>query len=172
MKKWICLILSSIFAVSALTSCKDNEESSPPNTEYTPYEATLGGESATHKNDSVKTSDFLVKDGKTSYQILYPADAAKTVLTAVDELKLFFKEATDIALTAVSDAEYDAAGNYLSVGETKLLAVAELTVDKALLGEQGAQVRTKNKSVFMCGASDLGTLYSVYEFYAAHLATS
>lgn len=164
MKKWICLILSSIFAVSALTSCKDNGGSDKPNTEYTPYEATLGGESATHKNDSVKTSDFLVKDGKTSYQVLYPADASKTVLTAVDELKLFFKEATDIALTAVSDAEYDAAVNYLSVGETALFTAAGLTVDKELLGEQGAQVRTENKSVFMCGASDFGTLYSVYEF--------
>ena len=164
MKKWICLLLSSIFAVSALTACNKQVESSGGNTNYTPYEAILGGESDTHKNQSVKTENFLVQDGKTSYKVLYPENASGHVLTAVDELLLFFKEATGIALTAVSDAEYDVNGKYLSVGETKLFTAAGLTADKALLGSQGAQVRTENQSVFMCGAEDLGTLYSVYEF--------
>ena len=164
MKKWICVLLSSIFAVSALTACNKGGENSSAGTNYTPYETTLGGESETHKNESVKTENFLVQDGKTSYKVLYPENASSQVLTAVDELTLFFKEATGIALTAVSDAEYDANGKYLSVGETKLFTAAGLTADKELLGAQGAQVRTENQSVFMCGAGDLGTLYSVYEF--------
>ena len=67
MKKWICLLLSSIFAVSALTACNKQVESSGGNTNYTPYETILGGESDTHKNQSVKTENFLVQDGKTSY---------------------------------------------------------------------------------------------------------
>ena len=158
------MLLSSIFAVSALTACNKGGENSSAGTNYTPYETTLGGESETHKNESVKTENFLVQDGKTSYKVLYPENASSQVLTAVDELTLFFKEATGIALTAVSDAEYDANGKYLSVGETKLFTAAGLTADKELLGAQGAQVRTENQSVFMCGAGDLGTLYSVYEF--------
>ena len=162
MKKWIYLLLSSIFAFSALTACDNNGDNG--NTNYTPYEATLGGESATHKNASVKTSEFLVKNGQTSYQILYPAEASNGILTAVDELTLFFKEATGITLNAVSDDQYDSNGKYLSIGKTALFEAAGLTADKAVLGSQGAQVRTKNQSVFMCGTSDLGTLYSVYEF--------
>lgn len=164
MKKWICLLLSSIFAVSALTACQEESKNSSPIIDFEPYEATLGGESDTHKNASVKTEEYLVKDGQTAYQVLYPENASSTVLTAVDELVLFFKEATGIALNAVSDADYDASAKYLSVGETKLFSSVGLTADEEVLGEQGAQVRTEDKSVFMCGAGDFGTLYSVYEF--------
>lgn len=164
MKKWICLLLSSIFAVSALTACQEESKNSSPVIDFEPYETTLGGESDTHKNASVKTEEYLVKDGQTAYQVLYPENASSTVLTAVDELVLFFKEATGIALNAVSDADYDASAKYLSVGETKLFSSVGLTADEEVLGEQGAQVRTEDNSVFMCGAGDFGTLYSVYEF--------
>lgn len=170
MKKWICIALSTIFALSVCSGCKKdpqgNSEDSSGGADGV-YQTTLGGESETHKNASVKTDSFMVKDGKTAYKILYPENASATVMLAVDELSLFFKEATDITLSAVSDVNYDASAVYLSVGETELFSAAGLTADSSLLGEQGAQVRTKNKSVFMCGAEDYGTLYSVYEFLRA-----
>lgn len=162
MKKWICLLLCFVLSLSVFAACAKgkNKEDAP----YDPYEMQLGGESETHKNNSVKTDGFLVKDGKTSYKVLYPEDASGTVQTAVDELVFFFKEATGIALTSVSDADFDESGEWISVGQTKLFDAAGLEADAALLGESGARVLTEGKSVFLFGAGDFGTLYSVYEF--------
>ena len=77
MKKWICLLLCFVLSLSVFAACAKgkNKEDAP----YDPYEMQLGGESETHKNNSVKTDGFLVKDGKTSYKVLYPEDASGTV---------------------------------------------------------------------------------------------
>lgn len=161
MKKWICLLFCLIFTFSVMTACTGGEGKEK---EYAPYETELGGESETHKNKSVKTDKYLIKDGETAYKILYPSDAGTTEMTAVSELAYFFREATGITLEQVSDEAYDANGKWLSVGETALFKAKGLKADAALLGASGAQVRTKDENIFLCGAGEFGTLYSVYEF--------
>lgn len=162
MKKLISLLMCFVVSLSVLAACSNDvgNDKQP----YDPYEAQLGGESETHKNTSVKTDDFLVKDGETSYKVLYPENASGTILTAVDELLFFFKEATGITLESFTDAEYDESADWISVGKTKLFESAGLEANAEVLGESGAQVLTEGKSVFLCGGGDFGTLYSVYEF--------
>ena len=118
---------------------------------------------------AVYESDYkLIENGKTDYVIVYSAEETDELIreTAVQELQYFFKEASGIDIKAVGDASlrYTPSETYLSIGETKISREAGISVDKEKLGDNGYQILSEGRSVFMIGGGRFGTLYSVYEF--------
>lgn len=153
MKK-ICIILAMLLLMLVpLSACGRGESESEP----------VGN---VHSNESTLTDDYIVKDGATDYKIVIPENAGSVIDVAVGELQKFFLEATSIELECITDKDLpmSAASRYFSLGETSLLERAGIEIDEELLGSNGAQVTTKNKIVYMYGATDYGTLYAVYEF--------
>ena len=114
-----------------------------------------------------KTDRFLVKDGVTEYQIVFDKTKdGELYKFAVEELQYFFKEATGIELTAISDEglTYTNSSKYISLGETSILESAELDVDKDFIGVQGVRILTKGDTIFLYGNSGDSVLNSVYFF--------
>lgn len=152
MKK-IMLPIIMIGLLSTLVACKKDKDTDP---------------SPIDPVETIENSDIdLVKNSSTEFIIVYPDNADSIVkVNAVEELSLFFREATGIQLSSKSDKDvtYQKEAKYISIGETSLLSQAGLTVDKSVLGESGVRVVQKDNSVFLFGATRFGTLYSVYEF--------
>lgn len=150
MKKAINLLLIIILTFTLL-SCKKTEEESEKPVEP-PIEFT-----------SLK----LVENGETDYVIVYPKGASNLVkTTAVEELQYFFNLATGIRLAAIDDESISTqtGKKYISVGQTKLLNESKLEVNYEELGPSGLKVVLKDDNLFLYGATNNGTLYSVYTF--------
>lgn len=142
-----------------------------PNVVY--GDATIGVDTDSLYTDGVhsvsvtaRTNDYLVRDGKTDYAIVYPENATDRENTAVSELQTYFQAATGITLATISDASavYSNSARYISVGATSFVEAAGIAVDADVLGQSGARVVTKDYTIFLTGAYDYGTLYAVYEF--------
>lgn len=111
-----------------------------------------------------KGAYLMVKDGQTEYTVVVPETASETVSFAAQELQYFFKEVTDIEISVKKDSDISSAdaGKYISLGKTKLLADAEISVDETTLGMDGYLVKQKSDDIYLCGGADDGTVYAVY----------
>lgn len=158
MKKLIAFILC-VVTVGFSAGCKKNESE-----EREPEEKTeIGGEPLSFGD----TDEYLVENGNSEYKIAIGADATKTEKYAAEELQYFIEKSTAVKLPIVTDAEISHNNNagYLSVGENKLLAAeTEIKIDYDELGQNGVTVNTKGNCVYMAGATETGTLFSVYRF--------
>ena len=158
MKKLIAFILC-VVTVGFSAGCKKNESE-----EKEPEEKTeIGGEPLSFGD----TDEYLVENGNSEYKIAIGADATKTEKYAAEELQYFIEKSTAVKLPIVTDAEISHNNNagYLSVGENKLLAAeTEIKIDYDELGQNGVTVNTKGNCVYMAGATETGTLFSVYRF--------
>lgn len=160
MKKYIRSIIACSLAITTLfaVGCKEDEasSSSPDSSVETPV---------------IEESAYdLVKDGESAYTIVYDADATSAILDmAVNELSLFFEEATGVLLPAVPDTEvsYSAEGKYISVGTTTLLQEAGVLYDALALTPTGYKIQTVGQSAFLVGGGVYGTLNAVYGFLTA-----
>lgn len=123
-----------------------------------------GGKNNPEKNIGTYevTDKYMVNNGKTVYQIIIPKDAGEDLLSATDELKLFFSEATNIELPV--SYEIQTGVKYISLGNSKLFKSYGLSVNYSDYGEQGYSIKTIDENVIIYGAKDLGVLYGVYKF--------
>ena len=155
----ILSILLSATVVFGLVSCKKEEDSVVATKKLSTYQGT-------HIYTAPDTSDYLVQNGKSDYVVVIPENASDYVVSAQEEFVHLFEKATDIQLRKATDAglTHNASARYISIGETSLLSSAEITLDKARLGQDGGRVVTKDKSVYICGGADTGTLFMVYTF--------
>ena len=167
-KNIIVFLLTFIVTVTCgLSSCKDpgtengNGGTENNTTEKISYQGT-------HDFSFTETNDYLVKDGKTEYVLVYSTekDPTKMLGVARSEFIKFFRMATGITMATRSDEGliYDENAKYISLGETTLSESAGITPDKALLGDDGVRIETKGKTIFLYGGSASGTLYAVYDF--------
>ena len=156
-KKIIAFMLLAS-SVCAVAGCK-KEQNSDENNKSAPI---IG----THEFKVSETNDKLLENGATEYQILLPSSATLNEELAATELTYFFKEATGISLHTLKESASIKAesGKYISIGKTSLLQQHADKVDATILGKDGVRIFTIGDDVFLCGASDNGTLYSVYEF--------
>ena len=121
---------------------------------------TVGGEAVAFPDTDIT----LIKNKKSDYKVVIGKDALRAEKYAAEELVYFLNESTGCELPIVTDENLDENGKYLSVGNTKLLTAANLTPDYAELGDNGVSVYTRNGNVYMAGAAEYGTLFSVYRF--------
>ncbi|MBR4942874.1 MAG: DUF4838 domain-containing protein [Clostridia bacterium] len=160
MKKRILAVLLASISLISLFGCKNNNKGN--NSE--PSGVVKPTVTDTIHEFSMETTPYsLVKNGATEYKILVSEKGKITHAEAISELQLFFEEATDIKLTAVTgENTFDSNAKYISLGDTNFLQTADVSIDYATLGSQGYEIHTVGQSIVVCGAKQ-GVLYGVYE---------
>lgn len=154
----VCLFLASVFVFGA---CKKQEESAVEQLQYSEAKAYEYG---VHQFDKVATSDFLVKDGKSSYAILIPDGIDATISNAANELQTLLSEATGATLNIVSDSQAGNAERVISLGNTRKAENEGIRVDGLGLNTHGYAIRTVGKNIYIKdGGSSFGVLWGVYE---------
>lgn len=117
-----------------------------------------------NNNEVVDTVYNFVTNGNSDYIIVIPENATKNEIYASEELSYFLNLATGISFKVVNDT-VTAQRKYLSVGNTSFFRDSGIdNVRKEELKSSGYVVKTVGENVFMTGAEDLGTIYSVYKF--------
>ena len=155
----ITLSLSTIFA----SACGKGNKNSSNGNENGGLVHLAGNEPVSFE----KTEYNLVSNGNSDYKIVIPLEATTTETVAAEELQLFIEKSTGCTLSIVRDNEIGDAsgGSYLSVGKTTLLeARTEIVLDYSVMHDCGPSIKTIDDDVYMCGAEQTGTLYSVYKF--------
>ncbi len=168
MKRLLSLILVVGIMFSIAVGCNKNTDNVNPNDSETPRK---DEKEEDKKPVETETGDYILKNSETTYKIVLPETAKRNEILAAEEFTNFFSESTGVYLDVVRDAgiTYSADSKYLSIGDTQLAKQAGISVTKEDLGEQGYIIKTVGKSMFFLGATEFGTLYSVYEFFGTEL---
>ena len=169
-KRIISLLLSALCVCTFLGGCSDGETSSSSNVESTQGEARekYSYTQGIHDLTAPETDKYMVQKGKSDYKILVPAKTDSNLIVAESELKYFFEEATGVKLDTVYETEsglsHTADGKYISLGATKMLESSGVDVKAGVIGSQGVRIVTKDNTVYVTGATTIGTLNAVYSF--------
>ena len=159
-KRIIACILSALCLCTFLGGCKEEKKAE----ERVKYRYTDG----IHDLTAPETNGYMVENGRTEYTLLVPAKSDSSLTIAEAEFVYFFKEATGIKLNTIKEPEaglsHTAEGKYISLGETKMLQSSGVDVKEDVIGSQGVRIVTKDKTVYITGASSTGTLNAVYTF--------
>lgn len=105
---------------------------------------------------------YLLKDGKSGYQLVIPKEAGSLLEVAASEFNKFFGESTNVTLPVVTDDAMENGKPYISIGETAQLKEAGVSYDAAELGRDGYRIVTKEENLYLIGGGDYGSLYAVY----------
>lgn len=161
MKKKNSMIATLLAALTACSVCGGCGESGA---KFTPEDLKTWAEKPVFEDSSFD----LVKNGATEYVIVYPEGATSQTKMGVQELQLFFKQATGIELQAHSDAEYNVTdgSKIISVGETTAFNALGIDLSEYALGASGYIVKTVQDDVYLVGDGKFGSLYACYEFLA------
>lgn len=120
----------------------------------------------THIYTATDTNDYLIKNGKTAYQLVIPEERTKSINIAQKEFSDLFSDATDIEIEVLTEDEVTdaSAGKYISLGRTKLLENSGIVIDHEVLDNDGHRIVTKGDDIYICGGADEGTVFGVYTF--------
>jgi len=145
-------VLSLLFVFTAFSGCKNND-----NGEKKP-------------EDIVKTAsrtqgiDFSVSAGKVKdYSVVVSSSATETEKYAAEMLIKYVERITGTRPSYRADGAFSG-GKVISVGRTSYSDVSDYVIDKEKLGNDGFVAKTLGESLLICGGSDRGTLYGVYDF--------
>ena len=160
-KRIISWLLSALCVCTFLGGCgTDNKRVA----EREKYRYTEG----VHDLTAPERDDYMVQNGKTEYKLLLPSVTDSNLIIAEAELKYFFEEATGIKLTTVTEPEgglaHTADGEYISLGATQMLQSANVDLKEEVIGSQGVRIITKDKTVYIAGATSDGAMNGVYTF--------
>ena len=149
MKKIIALLLSSLFLFSFVGCTGSADNNGTPEQEV----------------QLELTDNYIVKDKKSDYKIVYPEDATENVSFAVAELQNFFRQATGVQLQSVKDTAvtYSENAKLISVGPTCIMKDAGISYDYDNYKERGYMLTTKGTNLFLYGGI-YGVPSAVYEF--------
>ncbi len=119
--------------------------------------------SQNHIRNITETSDYIIQNGQTEYKIVIPTNADAQTKIAAEELFALTREATQVMFSTITDDQIvEGEDKYVSLGQTKLVESAGLTIDKNKLGMDGYQLVTKGKTVFIL-ADGYGCKHGVYD---------
>lgn len=160
--KIIALIAALIVTVSVFGGCKKTvDDSKPSDEQITTTGGNVGRENLTY---SAIPNKYVVKYGVSDYKIVVPKVAPVVVSLAATELRDFIKKSTECDLPIITDDEVSDGGKYLSVGQTTLLRQTDIDYSYEKLATTGVSVTRIGDNVYLVGATNYGTLYSVYRF--------
>ena len=120
-----------------------------------------------HQIYVAETGANMIASGVSDYKIVIPEGASLTVENAAKEIQEMLSLSAGVKLPIITDRDivyYPNQSTFISVGETKLVAFADVEVDKKTLQDSGFIVKTVDKSVFLVGGGDRGTYFAVSEF--------
>ena len=162
-KRIISFILAFATCCTFLSAC-DKESSAQEAYVAKKYTYTDG----VHDFTAPETEEYLVRNGNTEYSLVLPEKQGKFITVAESEFKTFFKQATGINIKTIAESDdgltHNATNKYISIGETKMLDSADITMDYEKLGVEGVRIVTKDNTIYLVGGSDQGTLNAVYDF--------
>ena len=162
-----------VATVFVFSSCQNDSNSSSSDTSglgseniLPPSTSSIDG---THSFKAEKTNEYIVKNFiNNDYKIVISKDASTIEMTAANELSEFLYLATEIAFPIITDDNLSAGGKFFSIGENDLSKNAGVEFDYDILKSQGYIIKTVGQNIYMGGAGDYGSLYSVYGL-AEHL---
>lgn len=157
MKKIISvfLALAMLGAAAFATSCKPDEKD--------PTTSEEEGDGI----DRSEVLDYIVKDGVSEYTIVYGDAASSAEVFAASEFQLYTGRITGVYpdQTSESNVTLSETSKIISVGKTALLESMGFDVDYAAMNTDGFFIKNYGTNLFICGASDNGTIYGVYDFF-------
>ena len=168
MKNGFMKILASLFATMFMISfvaCGESEKE--PGTQVS---TTV--ENKNHIFKMEDTDEYLVKNNATTYKLVVPKAETEWIKTARMEFVALFKKCTGVDIEVIADngLTHSASNKYISLGETKLLKTSGASIDREALTAEGLRIITVDKTVYIVGGSDQGTLYGVYTFMEQNFA--
>ena len=116
----------------------------------------------------VEDERYIMKDGEFLYTLVVPENATPRELVARDEFSLLLKRATGLVATVITDdkiTSYNPTSKYISIGQTKLLELAGVSINTAELKTNGVRIITKDDNIFLAGGVADGALHAVYDFF-------
>lgn len=173
MKKLSRLLVSVILVITMLlgVACTSSDNGNPIIEGTNPKKVDKITFTGTHimTAEEVEGEDYIVRNGNFEYQIMIPDAPTQYETLALDEFKLLLKRALgNVAVSVVSDqavTNFDENVKYISIGDTKLLELAEVEVDKNQLGYNGVRIVTVGKAIFIAGGDLYGVVNAVYDFF-------
>ena len=121
----------------------------------------------THVFTAKPTDSYILYNENTDYQIVIPEDASDLIETAANEFVELFYTATGTVLNVIEDTglSHSVDNKYISIGKTTL-AKEKTDVENCIktLGNDGCRIVTVDKTVYIYGGYDTGSLYAVYDF--------
>lgn len=160
MRKYTRLVLFIVAALLLFCSCGSGGSDS----ESTDSSSDSVYDSSEKQEENVSDTNYaFMTNGETDYVIVIPDNATENEKYAAEELNFFLKKSTGVNVRIVSESVAPD-GKFLSVGQTKSLKNTNIQTETKELGSSGYIVKTVKDNVFMSGAEDLGTIYSVYKF--------
>ena len=155
-KYLISVVLALVLVLSSVACSKEGKKLE-----------TYTAEDGLHHVSAVETSDSIISSGSSQYKIVIPENASTIVENAAKEIQDMLALSTSVKLPIITDKDivyYPNQSKFISVGETKLVAFADVEIDKQTLQDSGFRIESKGKSVFLVGGGDHGTYFAVSEF--------
>lgn len=148
-------VLASMTFVLFCTQCKKEDE---PVTQQVFQ--------GVHNFDYTVSETDFIKNGATEYTIVIPEAASDIIKIAAQEFQYLLEIATGATIRTQSDLNlaHAPSNQYISIGETSLLASSGLQINREKLTPDGVRIVTKDNTVYLVGGSDYGSLYAVYDF--------
>jgi len=111
----------------------------------------------------VETEFYLVKDGKSDYEVVIPDAPINWETQAASEMVANVKKATGVVLPIVNEASVSGKKK-LVLGATALAVNAGVSAPIDEYGARGFVIKEIDGDVYIVGGDTQGTLYGVYEF--------
>lgn len=168
-KKFVALLLGALIAVSAVGCAPDkNNPEDITGGDYVssadrPMVYGFADPTLSVESDVAETEHFIVKDKKSDYKIVYPAEPKLGERAAAERLRDNLALSTGVVLDMVTDAEFTD-GKGLFVGETPQTAAAGVTASFNELGESGYVIKTVGESCYVTAAASYGIEHGVTGF--------
>ena len=161
-KRLISFVFVFIFALSLTAGCKKTPADS--SSSDSAYDSSSGGD--VFDGESVSRTqgiDFSSELGQfKDYSVVISSNATATEKYAAEQLVKYGEQVIGKRLPIVNDELGGEA--VISVGHTARLSGSGVAADAAELKNDGFVVKSKGKTLFLCGGGERGTLYAVYDF--------
>lgn len=122
-------------------------------------------EGTVHEYNISDTGSFILQNGVTEYSLVISKSANERVKTAAKDFTNMFVEATGVFLPLLyaEDVTFNNDSKYIVIGQNEILEAAELTPDYEVLGNQGFNIKTVGKSIFLYGVTNEAAQFATYE---------
>lgn len=163
------ILLSNIFLVSCTGGENGNGNIKTPDKVGSGLEidniSDFHVEGTVHEYNITDTGAFILQNGVTEYSLVISRTANERINTAAKDFTNMFVEATGVFLPLLyaEDVTFNNDSKYIVIGQNTILDAAELTPDYEVLGNQGFNIKTVGKSIFLYGYSNEAAQFATYE---------
>lgn len=114
-------------------------------------------------------SFVLAYNGKSSYKIYVPSDAAPSEKFAAEEFSSFFAQVTGVTLPYTDNCSAYGSEYLICIGQPPKTRAGDEAVTTDDLGEEGIRFKTFGGRLIITGGRPRGVLYAVYQFLEEYL---